>query len=127
VETVTVVAAVVERQGRILLTRRQVGAHLGGLWEFPGGKPESGESLEAALRREMREELDTDVEVGDQMETVEWQYPDKRVNIVFFRCVLRGEPRPLEGQEMAWVPREDLPNHEFPPADAALVERLSRG
>jgi 8-oxo-dGTP diphosphatase len=127
VETVTVVAAVVERHGRILLTRRQVGAHLGGLWEFPGGKPESGESLEAALRREMREELDTDVEVGDQMETVEWQYPDKRVNIVFFRCALRGEPRPLEGQEMAWVPREDLPNHEFPPADAALVERLSRG
>jgi 8-oxo-dGTP diphosphatase len=127
VETVTVVAAVVEREGRILLTRRQVGAHLGGLWEFPGGKPERGETLEAALRREMQEELDTDVAVGERMETIEWEYPDKRVNIVFFRCALRGEPRPLEGQEMAWVSREDLPNHDFPPADAALVERLHRG
>jgi 8-oxo-dGTP diphosphatase len=125
-ETVTVVAAVVERQGRILLTRRQAGTHLGGLWEFPGGKAERGETLEAALRREMKEELDTDVAVGERMETTEWEYPDKRVNIVFFRCTLRGEPRPLEGQEMAWVSREDLPNHEFPPADAALVGRLSR-
>jgi len=123
---VTVVAAVVERQGRILLTRRQAGTHLGGLWEFPGGKAERGETLEAALRREMKEELDTDVAVGERMETTEWEYPDKRVNIVFFRCTLRGEPRPLEGQEMAWVSREDLPNHELPPADAALVERLSR-
>jgi mutator protein MutT len=75
----------------------------------------------------MREELDTDVTVGEHMQTIEWQYPDKRVNIVFFRCTLRGEPRPLEGQEMAWIAREDLANHEFPPADAALVERLSRG
>ncbi|HEV8439371.1 MAG TPA: 8-oxo-dGTP diphosphatase MutT [Methylomirabilota bacterium] len=124
--TITVAAAVIERDGKILITRRRVGAHLGGLWEFPGGKPEAGESLEAALRREMGEELDTDVDVGERIETVEWEYPDKRVRLVFFGCELRGEPRPLEGQEMAWVARADLAAYEFPPADATLIERLSR-
>jgi mutator protein MutT len=121
-----VVAAVIERDGRILITRRRVGAHLGGLWEFPGGKAESGESLEQALRREIREELDVDISVEAPIDTVAWQYPHKRVSIAFFRCFVRGEPRPLEGQEMMWVIASDLGSYEFPPADAELIARLTR-
>ena len=126
-ETVAVVAAVIERGGKLLITRRREGTHLSGLWEFPGGKPEPGEALEEALRREIREELDAVVSVGERIETVDWQYPDKRVSLVFFRCGLEGEPRPLEGQEMAWVSPTDLGRYEFPAADRMLIERLSLG
>ena len=122
-----VVAAVIERDGKILITRRPIGAHLAGLWEFPGGKPRPGETFEEALRREINEELGAVLSVGERIETVEWQYPDKRVRLVFFRCGIHGEPRPLEGQEMAWVAPADLARYEFPPADRVLLERLSRG
>ena len=124
---VEVVAAVIEREGLLLITRRRAGTHLSGLWEFPGGKPEPGERQEDALVREIREELGTLVSVGERIETVEWQYPDKRVSLTFFRCALAGEPRPLEGQEMAWVTPADLARYRFPEADAALIEQLSRG
>jgi mutator protein MutT len=124
---IEVVAGVIERDGKILIARRRAGAHLGGLWEFPGGKPEPGESLEAALRREIEEELAASATVGERIETIDWCYPDKRVRLHFFRCGLRGEPRALEGQEMAWVSPHDLRRYEFPAADAALIERLSRG
>ena len=127
VNLVTVVAAVIERGGLILITRRPTGSHLAGLWEFPGGKPDPGESFEDALRREITEELGATVMVGERIETVEWAYPDKRVRIFFFRCGIDGDPRPLEGQEMAWVAPGDLANYAFPAADLALVERLSRG
>jgi mutator protein MutT len=126
-DAIDVVAAVIERAGRILIARRPAGAHLGGLWEFPGGKPEPGETLEEALAREISEELDTAVEVGEIIETVEWAYPDKRVRLSFFRCAVGGEPRPLEGQEIAWVQPRELAGYEFPAADAQLIMRLSRG
>ena len=125
-ETVEVVAAVIEREGKILITRRPAGSHLGGLWEFPGGKPEPGETFEEALRREIEEELGAGASVGERLDTIEWQYPDKRVRLLFFRCRIEGDPRPLEGQEMAWVDPPDLGRYEFPAADAALIERLSR-
>lgn len=125
-DSITVVAAVIERDGRILITRRRAGAHLEGLWEFPGGKAEAGESLEQALRREIREELGLDISVGTAIDTVAWQYPDKHVSIVFFRCAACGEPWPLEGQEMMWVAASDLGNYEFPPADAELIAQIRR-
>jgi len=125
-DPVTVVAAVIERDGKILITRRRTGTHLGGLWEFPGGKPEAGESLDAALRREIAEELGAEVSVGPPIETVDWDYPDKGVRLIFFRCGIGGEPRPLEGQEMAWVAPADLHRYEFPPADATLLAHLIR-
>ena len=78
------------------------------------------------MRREIDEELGAEVSVGERIETIEWQYPDKRVRLVFFRCDVRGEPRPLEGQEMAWVTPADLARYEFPPADATLIQRLRR-
>ena len=122
---IEVVAAVIERDGRILITRRPSGAHLGGLWEFPGGKPEPGETPEAALRREIEEELGASISVGEKIETVDWRYPDKHVRLDFFRCVIHGEPRPLEGQEMAWVAPADLSRYDFPAADASLIDKLA--
>jgi 8-oxo-dGTP diphosphatase len=124
---VDVVAAVIERDGRILIARRPAASHLGGLWEFPGGKRQSGEGAEAALAREIREELGAAVTVGTLLETVDWSYPDKRVRLSFFRCSIAGEPRPLEGQQIAWVLPSELRRYEFPPADATLLERLGRG
>jgi len=120
-----VVAAVIERDARILIARRPAGSHLAGLWEFPGGKPVPGESHADALRREIREELGVVVQVGERIETVEWDYGDRRLRLIFFRCRVQGEPRPLEGQELAWVAPADLPRYDFPPADAALIARLS--
>ena len=116
----------IERDGLLLITRRRAGTHLSGLWEFPGGKPEPGERLEDALVREIKEELGALVSVGETIETVDWQYPDKRVSLTFFRCALSGDPQPLEGQEMAWVTPSDLSRYQFPEADASLIERLRR-
>lgn len=124
--TIDVVAAVIERGGKILISRRPKGAHLEGLWEFPGGKAEAGESAERALVREVREELGVAFTAGERVAEVDWQYPDKRVRIAFFRGTIEGEPRPLEGQELAWVAPADLDRYEFPPADASLLERLRR-
>jgi 8-oxo-dGTP diphosphatase len=125
-KVVEVVAAVIERAGRILIARRHGGSHLGGLWEFPGGKRQPGETPEAALVREIREELDAAVTVGELLDDVEWTYPEKTVRLLFFRCALAGEPRAAEGQEIAWVAPADLDRYEFPPADEGLVARLRR-
>ena len=126
-DPVEVVAAVIERDGRILIARRPSGRHLEGLWEFPGGKRGAHESPEAALAREIREELDAAVAVGPLLETVDWTYPEKRVRLSFFRCTIAGEPRGLEGQEIVWVRPGELARYRFPPADATLLARLSAG
>ena len=125
-DAVHVVAAVVERDGRYLITRRLEGTHLAGLWEFPGGKLLPGERPEDALRRELKEELGVEAVVGEPIQTVDWTYPEKSVRLLFFRCALAGEPAPLEGQEMRWVAAADLLSHTFPDADATLIARLSR-
>jgi len=126
VEAVEVVAAVIERDGRYLITRRLEGTHLAGLWEFPGGKILPGEKPEDALRRELKEELGVEAAVGEPIETVDWTYPEKSVRLLFFRCAFAGEPTPLEGQEMRWVATADLPSYRFPEADATLIAGLSR-
>ena len=123
---VVVTAAVVERDGTYLVTRRPAGVHLGGLWEFPGGKCEPGESFAACLAREIREELGCDVEVRDEVFTVSHAYPERVVELHFFDCVLKGEPVSLLAQQLRWVPRAELRSLEFPPADYELIERLSR-
>jgi 8-oxo-dGTP diphosphatase len=124
--TIMVAAAVVERDGRFLVTRRQRGVHLEGLWEFPGGKCANGEPLAACLARELEEELGAASDVGAKILTVVHDYPDKRIELHFFECQLRSNPVPQLGQEMRWVAREELDGLEFPPADAALIQRLKR-
>lgn len=122
---IVVVAAVIEQNDVFLVTRRPDGAHLAGLWEFPGGKIDPAESHDAALRREMREELDTDVDVGELIFEVTHAYPERTVALYFYRCTLKGEPRALLGQQMRWVHRSELGSLGFPPADEELIRKLS--
>jgi mutator protein MutT len=125
--TIAVVAAIIESGDRFLLTRRLPGTHLAGLWEFPGGKIASGEAHDVALCREIREELDVEIDVGElQYQTIH-TYPERIVELYFYRCQLRGTPRPLLGQEMRWVARSELAGLGFPPADAELIDLLSSG
>jgi mutator protein MutT len=124
--TIVVTAAVIERSGRFLVTRRQDGAHLAGYWEFPGGKCHPGEGLARCVARELREELDADIEVGDELLSTTHDYPDRRVELHFLRCALLSEPLPQLGQDMRWVARRDLTTLEFPPADAELIRMLAR-
>jgi 8-oxo-dGTP diphosphatase len=124
VKCVVVTAAVIERDNQVLVTRRQKGVHLEGYWEFPGGKCDAGESLDACLARELREELDVEATVGAEIFTTTHTYPDRRVALHFLRCELNGAPRPQVGQEMRWVGREELATLEFPPADAELIRLL---
>jgi mutator protein MutT len=124
---IEVAAALIrDRAGRYLITQRQRGSHLAGLWEFPGGKLEAGESPEGALRRELSEELGAAFLVGKRVETVRWEYPDRTVVLHFYDCrVESGAIEPCEGQAMLWVEPERLATYDFPPADRALVERLA--
>jgi mutator protein MutT len=122
-----VAAAIIERDGRLLVTRRVRNTHLEGLWEFPGGKCEPDETVEACLRRELREELGVDSRVGDEVLVTEHDYPALTVRLHFHRCAIQGEPQPLLGQQMRWLPREELEAREFPEADRRLIEILTRG
>jgi len=126
---VEVVAALVrDDAGRYLITQRRSGSHLAGLWEFPGGKREPGESLETALRRELTEELSARFVVGEKVDTVQWEYPERTVVIHFYRCRLEsGTIEPREAQTMAWVAPERLAELDFPPADRELITRLRVG
>lgn len=121
---IVVVAAVIEADGTFLVTRRPEGVHLAGLWEFPGGKIDSHESHVQCLRREIREELDADVDVQELVFYTAHDYADRVLTLYFYRCTLIGEPRPRLGQQMRWVPREELPTLGFPPADEELIRKL---
>ena len=126
---VEVAAALIQdEKGRYLITQRRQGSHLAGLWEFPGGKRESGESLEEALRRELTEELSARFAVGERVDTVRWEYPERTIVIHFYRCRLEsGTIEPREDQAMAWVAPERLSDFDFPPADRDLIARLRVG
>ena len=121
---IVVVAAVIERDGSFLVTRRLEGTHLGGMWEFPGGKITTGETHAEALVREIREELDADIDVGALLFETQFDYAERRVSLHFYRCTLRGEPKPLLGQQMKWVPRAELSTLDFPAADKDLIRLL---
>ena len=124
---VVVTAAVIERDGMFLLTRRPDGVHLAGYWEFPGGKCDPGESHAACLEREIKEELDTAVRIGCEVFSVSHAYADRIVELHFFACELSGEPRAALGQEMRWVSRGELAALSFPPADEELIRMLQQG
>ena len=124
---IVVVAAVIEHADRFLLTRRQDGVHLAGHWEFPGGKVGAGETHAAALRREIIEELDTDVVVHELVLETSHEYRERTVTLFFYRCDLLGTPKPMLGQEMEWIPRAQLASLLFPPADDELIRLLAAG
>ena len=119
-----VVAAVIEREGRIMLCQRLPDVHNALKWEFPGGKIEAGESPEAALARELREELGIRVAVGRVRDAIYYRYPDRDVLLLFYGCSIReGEPRTVECNAIAWATPEALPGYDFAGADLAFVRR----
>jgi 8-oxo-dGTP diphosphatase len=125
VSAIVVVAAIIERDDAFLLTLRPDGTHLSGHWEFPGGKVDAHETHREALRREVFEELDAVVEVGALAHTVTHAYPEKTVQLFFYRCELRGVAKPMLGQQMRWVHRDELAQLPFPEADRELITLLS--
>jgi mutator protein MutT len=122
---IIVVAAIIERHGQYLVTRRGDRVHLAGKWEFPGGKVDHGETHVQALTREIREELDADIGVGDLVLHTTHAYQDVEVSLHFYACTLFGNPKPLLGQEMRWVARDELALLDFPEADAELIRQLT--
>ena len=122
---IVVLAAVIEQNGRFLVTRRPAGTHLSGMWEFPGGKCEPEETHDACLARELMEELGVESTVGREILTTEHVYPERTVRLHFRECTIAGEPSPRLGQEIRWVSRADLRTLEFPPADDELIRLLS--
>lgn len=123
---VTVVAAIIRREGRILITRRLDNVHLPGLWEFPGGKVEHGETFQEALTREIREELALEISVREEVFTIEHHYPKKSIQLHFFNCSLvSGEPQMIEVADLRWVSTSELEQCQFPEADRELVALLS--
>ena len=124
---VEVAAALIFRPGKLLITQRHAKAHLGGLWEFPGGKREPGETYEECLAREIREELGVEIAVGKCFAKITHSYPEKHVHLKFFLAQLTaGEPRPLDCAAVKWVTRGELDDYEFPAADMQLLVKLRK-
>jgi mutator protein MutT len=122
---IDVAAGLVFRAGQLLITQRRPGDHLGGLWEFPGGKVELGETFQHCLIRELREELGIEVAVGNQIEEITHAYPEKTVRLRFFHCTLTsGEPAPIHCHNLAWVTPKTISHFVFPAADEQLLHKL---
>lgn len=125
-KTIEVAAGLVFRSGKLLITRRFEHAHLGGFWEFPGGKREPQETYEECLARELREELAIEVDVGTLVESLDHTYPEKTVHLKFFRCRwTAGAPQAIGCSAFEWVTAGELARYPFPAADARLLERLA--
>jgi mutator protein MutT len=123
---IEVAAGLVFRNGKLLITRRRMQDHCGGLWEFPGGKRENCESFEECLQRELREELGIETQVGALFATIRHDYPERSVHLQFYRCVLLGgEPQPIHCEAVAWILPGEINAYAFPAADARLLETLS--
>ena len=126
--SITIVAAVIHHDGKVLLTRRFQDAHLGGLWEFPGGKVEKGESMEAALSREIHEELGVRISVGSLILDERFDYGDRAVHLHFFDCgIVQGSPRSVGVADLSWVFPSELGQYDMPKANARLIARLQEG
>ncbi len=119
-------AALVIKEGKIFIAQRPEGKPLPNLWEFPGGKLEEGETLQQCLKREIKEELSLDVEVGDFIMDTTYSYPNGEFKINLYRTYFpeNAEPKLNVHQKFAWVAPEDLDNYEFPPADTDIIRHL---
>lgn len=126
-KTINVVAAVIRQNGRIFATQRGYGNYKG-WWEFPGGKIECGETPQAALMREIREELATEIEVGDLIANVEYDYPEFHLVMDCFLCTVRsGKLTLLEAEDARWLSNEDLFSVKWLPADMEVLEKVAKG
>lgn len=122
---IDVAAALIFRDGQVLITQRDATAHLGGLWEFPGGKREPGETFEQCLARELDEELGIKVDIDRRFEEITHVYAEKTVHLKFFCCrLLKGEPQPLGCAAVKWIGKPELADYDFPAADALLLDKL---
>jgi mutator protein MutT len=119
------VAAIWNQTGQILIDRRKVGGTMGGLWEFPGGKIELGETVEACIAREIQEELAIEITVGDQLISIDHTYPTFHLTLTVHHCQhISGIPQPIESEEIRWVNIDDLSNYQFPAANIAIINAL---
>ena len=124
-KTIEVVAAIIIRNGEVFATQRGYGEWQG-WWEFPGGKMEKGESPQEALKREIREELDAEIEVGDLLETVDWDYPTFHLTMHCFVCSLFSESLHLnEHEAAAWLSKDTLRSVKWLPADEGLLDKIA--
>lgn len=123
-KTVRVVAAVIRKDDKIFATQRGYGEFKDG-WEFPGGKIEDGESPEHALIREIKEELDTDINVGELIDTIEYDYPNFHLSMDCFWCdIVQGGLELREHEAAKWLTKENLYSVEWLPADVGLIEKI---
>ena len=125
-EQIEVVAAIIHKDGRIFATQRGYGDWKD-WWEFPGGKMEAGETPEEALKREIREELSTEIQLDKLFCTVEWDYPKFHLTMHCYLCSLLTEALHLNEHEAArWLPKEELDSVQWLPADVQIIERLKQ-
>ena len=122
-----VVAALIWQEDRFMICQRPAGKARALLWEFVGGKTEPGETFEAALIRECREELDITVSVGDIFTQVVHEYPDIHIRLTLFHCTIaEGEPKLLEHNDLKWIHPREIPNFEFCPADVDILALIQK-
>lgn len=122
------VIALIERDGKVLIAKRQKDDPLKGKWEFPGGKIMEGETHEESLKREVQEELDINIEVGDLLYSTEHVYDHIAVKLFFYKVVyLDGDVKLNEYRDIRWVEKEELPKYDFPEANVSLLKILEQG
>lgn len=123
--TVRVVAGFIEKDGKVLVVKRPTDKKRGGFWEFPGGKVEAGESLQEALRRELKEELGIEVRVGEVLEKIRYIYPDEEIELYLLSVAVNRNLDLKESLEVKWVDLQELENLELCPADKVLLSKLT--
>jgi 8-oxo-dGTP diphosphatase len=119
------VAVIWNPSGQILIDRRKIGGAMGGLWEFPGGKIEPGETVAECIAREIQEELAIEITVGDHLITINHTYPTFQITLIVHHCQhISGIPQPIESDEIRWVNTCDLATYNFPAANVAIIKAI---
>ena len=122
------VAVIKNNEGKILIDRRKSTGEMGGLWEFPGGKIEAGETIAECIEREVREELAIEIAVGDRLTTITHEYQTFKVTLYVHLCqYLTGEPQPIECEEIHWVNPSRMDRYQFPEANLKIINLLQQG
>ncbi len=123
---IAVVAALIVRDGRLMIAQRPAGKHMAGKWEFPGGKIEKGETPEHALERELLEELGVKTRTGRIYHAIHHTYPEKDVLLLFYRSrLIEGEPKPIEEADIRWIKEDELHGFDWAEADHPLIELIA--